>query len=76
MAIKQAVNYTFKSKKSNTKLFVQLEAMEGFLKNRRDWDFLARKKIDKNRLDINLGFRIGWILTLNENKRIREDIYY
>ena len=76
LTLKQSLNYTYKSTRTNAHFFIEIEGMEGFIKNRRDWDILEQKKLDNSRMDITYGLRVGWILIIQGDRDTKEDIYY
>lgn len=47
----------------------------GFTRSRRDFDFSTQMRDTSSRLDILLGFRLGWILPITTGKD-PDDIYY
>lgn len=78
LALKQVVGLTHLSTRNATNYFIQLEIMEGFTENRRNWDAILQAKDNTKRIDISIGFRIGWILPLFNNVATikGEDIFY
>ncbi|MEO6167968.1 MAG: hypothetical protein ABIO46_13520 [Chitinophagales bacterium] len=61
-ALSQYVGFTHLDKRKLVNFTIGLEAIEGFTKSRRDWNFDQMKKDDTSRLDILVGIKIGWIL--------------
>jgi hypothetical protein len=44
--------------------------------SRRDFDFSMRQQDTTERLDLNVGFRVGWILPFYVGERASEEVYY
>lgn len=61
-ALSQYVGYTHLDKRKLVNFSIGLEVMEGFTKNRRDWNFDQMVKDDSKRLDILAGLKLSWIL--------------
>jgi hypothetical protein len=70
----QFVGYQHLSNKRKINFFVGLEITEAFTKSQRDYDFDRMAPDTKNRLDIMVGIRAGWILPLYG--RAPRDYYY
>lgn len=61
-ALSQFVGYMHLDKRKFVNFTFGLEAMEGFTKNRRDWNFDQMKKDEAQRFDLLLGVKLSWIL--------------
>lgn len=62
---------------SNSRLlnfYIGFEAIEGFIKNRRSYDFQLMKKLEESRTDILVGVRLGWSIPLY--KKTAREFYY
>lgn len=74
-ATSQYIGWIHLDKNKMTNFHLGIEITEAFTKSRRDWDFDTMKKDDKQRLDLFIGFKIGWILPIY-NKRKGDLTYY
>ena len=71
--INQFVGYINFSNKRLVNFFAGFEFTEGFTKNQRDYNFDTGLKDNKNRTDILIGFKAGWVFPLY--KRVADKFY-
>jgi hypothetical protein len=72
-ALSQFIGYQYLSNNRLANFYVGLEFYEGFTKNLRGYNYTTGTYDDKQRLDIMMGARFGWILPLYKRTK---DIYY
>ncbi|MFZ7115188.1 MAG: hypothetical protein ACO1G9_07430 [Bacteroidota bacterium] len=71
--LNQFVGYINFSNKRLVNFFAGFEFTEGFTKNQREYNFDTGLKDDKNRTDILIGFKAGWVFPLY--KRVADKFY-
>jgi hypothetical protein len=64
LAFTEFIGYQYISNNGLVNLMAGFELTQGFTKNRRSWDYLEMKRLDKSRVDLLNGFRVGWVLTI------------
>jgi hypothetical protein len=74
-AFTQFIGYQVVSRDRTVNFFMGLEITEGFVKNRRVFNYDTRQRDTKTHLDILYGLRIGWSLPLFSNQKA-DDIEY
>jgi hypothetical protein len=74
LCLSQFLGYTNFSNSRRINFYAGLEFMEGFTKNRRNYNFDTAMKDDASRLDFFLGFKLGWIIPLY--KKVPKEYYY
>lgn len=62
----QGVGYKYYSKNKTMNFYFGVELSENFTQNRRDWNFDQGLKDDKKRMDVLLGFKIGYMLIIKK----------
>ena len=75
LAIKEFIGYQHFSRDRRINFFVGLEFIQGFTKNRRDWNTDEMSREEGSRIDLLYGFRAGWILPFWLGEQ-GENIYY
>jgi hypothetical protein len=75
IAANQFLGYQLISRDRTLNFYFGLEAMEGFTKNRRGFNFDTGRRDDLKRIDILYGVRVGWQLAIFTNQK-GEDIEY
>lgn len=70
----QMIGYLYMHDKKYFNFFVGLEAIEGFTKNRRGYNYDTRSYDTQNRLDNLFGFKAGLIIPLY--KKVPNEFYY
>ncbi|MCS6934201.1 MAG: hypothetical protein NZM35_03495 [Chitinophagales bacterium] len=53
---------------------VQLDA--AYTQNRRPFDFYEQRKLNEKRIDMSIGFRLGWVLPIYQHASEKEYFYY
>ena len=71
--VNQFIGYINFSNKRLINFFVGVEFTEGFTKNRREYNFDTGLKDDRQRTDILIGFKAGWVFPLY--KRVSDKYY-
>ncbi|MEZ5043714.1 MAG: hypothetical protein R2828_27705 [Saprospiraceae bacterium] len=61
-SLTEFVGYQLLSADKRINFFLGLEFTQAFTQNRRDFDFITRRKDTTKRLDLVYGLRIGWII--------------
>jgi hypothetical protein len=75
LATTQFVGYQVISRDRTINFYIGFEAIEGFTKNRRGFNFDTGMRDDLKRLDVLYGVRAGWQLAIFTNQK-GEDIEY
>lgn len=70
----QFIGYIFFHEKAIRNFYAGFEFTQGFTQNRRNWDIIEKKKIDKKRLDLLYSIKVGWVISFH--KRMSTEIYY
>lgn len=73
-ALTERVGYLYLSAKRRINFFVNLEATQGFTQSRRAWDFSTERRDTRQRLDLQLGVRAGWLFAVY--KKLPNEYYY
>jgi hypothetical protein len=73
--LRQFLGYQVISRDRTVNFYIGLEAIEGFTKNRRGFNFDTGRRDDLKRIDILYGVRVGWQLAIFTNQK-GEDIEY
>lgn len=73
LLLKEFFGYYHMSKARIANFYIGFEAMQGFTKNRRDFNFDTQTVDDKDRLDLLYGIRFGWVFHLYQRM---PDEYY
>lgn len=60
----ESLGYMYLSNNRISNLYIGIECMQGFTKNRRSYNYDEMRKDDKKRIDILFGARLAWILPL------------
>jgi hypothetical protein len=76
LSFTEFVGYQLLSTNKRINFFAGLELTQGFTMSRRDFDFSMRQQDTTERLDLNVGFRVGWILPFYVGERASEEVYY
>lgn len=76
LAFTEFVGYQLLSTNKRINFFAGFEFTQGFTMNRRAFDFDTRQQDTTNRVDLNVGFRVGWVLPFYVGQRASEEIYY
>lgn len=76
LALTEFVGYQFFGKKGLINFYAGIESTQGFTQNRRSWDFLTQSALEEPRLDVLLGFRVGWVLPIVHDAIDADDIFY
>ena len=74
LVLTEFIGYRLLSDRRLVNLFAGFEFSQGFTKNRRDVNFDTGLKDDLNRLDLTVGFKIGFSLLFY--KQLPQDYYY
>ncbi|MCP3928456.1 MAG: hypothetical protein GY705_05075 [Bacteroidetes bacterium] len=74
-ALTEFIGYQILSANRQINFYAGFEFVQGFTKDRRDWDYYEQQKLEVDRLDQLYGFKVGWILPfyIGQNP---EEIYY
>ncbi len=75
-ALTEFIGYQLLGTKKRINFFAGFEFTQGFTMNRRSFNFDTRTQDTTERLDLNAGIRVGWILPFYVGKRASEEIYY
>lgn len=75
LAATQFIGYQVISRDRTVNFYIGLEAIEGFTKNRRGFNFDTGLRDDLKRIDVLYGVRAGWQLAIFTNQK-GEDIEY
>jgi len=75
LAFEQFIGYQQLNRKTGVNFFAGIELTEAFTKNRRNINFATQSRDEKNRFDVLLGFRVGWLFSFYVGERA-EDIRY
>ncbi|MDZ7881041.1 MAG: hypothetical protein U5L45_25470 [Saprospiraceae bacterium] len=75
VATTQFIGYQVVSRDRTINFYIGLEAVEGFTKNRRGFNFDTGRRDDLKRIDLLYGVRVGWQLAIFTNYK-GEDIEY
>lgn len=62
--LREFIGYVFFSNKRLINLYAGFEFIQGFTKNRRDYNFDTKTHDTSNRTDLLYGIRVGWLLPL------------
>lgn len=73
-ALRQFVGYQYLGNRKLINFYAGLEFIEGFTKSKRAYNFDTRMIDNKQRQDILIGFKIGWIIPLY--KKSPQEFYY
>lgn len=76
LSFTEFIGYQLLSTNKRINFFAGLELTQGFTMSRRDFDFSMRQQDTTERLDLNVGFRVGWILPFYVGERASEEVYY
>jgi len=69
----ESIGYLYLSNNRLANIYIGLDCMQGFTRNRRSFDYDLMKKDTQKRVDILFGGRIAWILPLY--KKAPQDFY-
>lgn len=75
LALSQFIGYQFLDNRGRLNFYGGFEAIEGFTKNRRGYNYNTRSTDDGSRLDMLLGFKVGIQITIKSFKD-QEDVWY
>lgn len=76
LGITQFIGYQLLSSNKRLNFFAGVEFTQAFTSGRRGFNFDTRTSDAGSRLDLNTGFRAGWILPFYVGRRASEEIYY
>lgn len=76
LAFTEFIGYQLLSTNKRINFFAGFEFTQGLTMSRREFDFATRQQDTAQRLDLNAGFRVGWILPFYVGQRASEEIYY
>jgi hypothetical protein len=76
LAFTEFIGYQILSTNKLINFFAGVEFTQGFTMSRRAFDFASRQQDTTERVDLNVGFRVGWILPFYVGERASEEIYY
>jgi len=74
LLIKQFVGYLYFSKKNNIRFLLGIEAMQGFTRDLREYNYTTQTYINQKRVDHLIGFKSGFIVPIK--KRNTGKYYY
>lgn len=74
IAIKQFVGYQYFGKRNLLNFYLGFELMQGYTKNKREYNYDTREFDTDLKHDFLYGFRAGWIIPIR--KRASEEYYY
>ncbi len=72
----ESLGYQYLANNGYFNFFIATECSQGFLNGRRDWQMDLRAPYNENRLDMTLGFRIGFTLALYPKTDRNAEYYY
>jgi hypothetical protein len=75
LAFTEFIGYQVLSRNKRVNFYAGFEFTQAFTQNRRDFNFDTMAKDETERLELNAGFRIGWILPFYFGKAA-DEIYY
>lgn len=75
LALNEFVGYQLLSTNGRINFYAGLDLTQGFTRSRRDFNFDTRDTETENRIDLLIGFKVGWILPFYFGKG-SEEIYY
>lgn len=64
LALQQIIAFQRFAPNTGSNYYIGLELVESFTKNRRSVNFDSQTKDDKNRLDVVIGIRLGWMIPI------------
>ncbi len=76
LAFTEFIGYQLLSSNRRINFFAGFEFTQGFTMSRRSFNFDTRQQDTASRLDLDFGFRIGWILPFYMGERASREIYY
>ncbi len=75
MCLREFAGYLYTGNHRLINFFGGMEMVQGFTKNRRDYNFNTGQPETKNRLDLLFGLRVGWIMPLYKQSPDKYYIY-
>ena len=75
LCLREFAGYLYTGNHRLVNFFGGLEMVQGFTKNRRDYNFNTGQSETKNRLDLLFGLRVGWIMPLYKQSPDKYYIY-
>ena len=75
VALNQFIGYQMVSRDRTINFYIGLEAIEGFTKNQRGFNFDTGVRDDRKRIDILYGVKAGWQLAIFTNQKAEEIEY-
>lgn len=76
LAFTEFIGYQLLSSNRRINFFAGFEFTQGLTMSRRSFNFDTRQQNTASRLDLDYGFRVGWILPFYMGERASEEIYY
>ena len=70
----QFLGYQYFSGSRLVNFYFGVELNEGFTKNRRAYNFSEKRKDDESRVDISVGFKVGWVIPMY--RKAPKEFYY
>ncbi len=74
--LKQQIFYQQLSRKTKLNFYAGFELMQGFTKGLRPFDYDTLSINDESRLDLSIGFKVGWILPFYSGNYVSEEVFY
>ena len=75
VAVNQFIGYQMVSRDRTINFYIGLEAIEGFTKNQRGFNFDTGVRDDRKRIDVLYGIKAGWQLAIFTNQKAEEIEY-
>lgn len=75
LTLSQFIGYQLLSADKRQNFYAGFDFVQGFTKNRRDFNFDTRTQDTEQRIDLLFGFRVGWVLPFYLGKG-SDEIYY
>ena len=75
LAFTEFIGYQVLSRDKRINVYLGFEFTQAFTQSRRDYDFATMAKDETKRVDMDMGFRVGWILPFYFGKEA-DEIYY
>ena len=76
VALNQFIGYQMVSRDRTINFYVGFEAIEGFTRNQRGFNFDTGVRDDRKRIDILYGVKVGWQLAIFTNQKAEEIEYW
>jgi hypothetical protein len=76
VAFTQSIGYMNLANNRRTNFYLGLDFTQAITKNRRSWNFDERRRDDRQRLDLLVGIRFGYIFPAYKKAKYTSEFYY